>query len=356
MAAENKTEQATPQRRRKAREKGQIARSRELSSALAIVAAVLVIAWQSDSAVLQWRQYLSRLLDIAASSDIKMRTPVLEWGIATAMRWASLPLIVGLMLATASSFAQGGFVFATDSVTPNMERINPATKFSQLFSISSITALLKSVVPFAFIVAISYQLIARDWTLIASSSSMTVPVIFRILAGHCYEIAWKSSLVLLVWAVCDYLLIRQKQESELRMSKQEIREEAKESEGNPQVKAQIRRMQRQSHRKQMLKDVQRATVVVTNPTHFAIALEYKPEMAAPVVVAKGQNMLAQQIKQAAIWHEIPTVENPPLAQALYRSVEIGQAIPAKLYTAVAEILAFVYRTQQQVARARGGRS
>lgn len=355
MAAENKTEQATPQRRRKAREKGQIARSRELSSALAIVAAVMVISWQSDAAVLQWRQYFSRLLDLAATSELRMRTPLLEWGIVAATRWAAAPMVASLAVATAGSFAQGGFVFATESVTPNVERINPAAKFSQLFSMSSITSLLKSVVPFAFIAWVACQVMARDWALIVSSSSISVPAIFKLLAGHCYEIAWKSCLVLLMWAGFDYLLIRRKHESDLRMSKQEIREESKESEGNPQVKAQIRRMQRQSRRKQMLKDVQRATVVVTNPTHFAIALEYKPEMAAPVVVAKGQDLLAQQIKQAAVWHEIPTVENPPLAHALYRSVEVGQAIPAKLYTAVAEILAFVYRTQQQVARARGER-
>ncbi len=263
-------------------------------------------------------------------------------------------MLAGLMLATAGSFAQGGFVFATEALTPNAGRLNPATRVSQLFSMTSLTTLLKSVVPFAFIAWIAYQVLSRDWFLIRSSSTLAFPSLFRSLADHCYEISWKSALVLLAWAVCDYLLVRQKQESDLRMSKQDVREEAKESEGNPQVKARIRRLQRQGRRKQMLKDVQRATVVITNPTHFAIALEYKPEMAAPVVVAKGRDIFAQQIKQAAIWHEIPMVENPPLAHALYRVVEVGQVIPAKLYTAVAEILAFVYRTQQQVARARGG--
>jgi flagellar biosynthetic protein FlhB len=130
------------------------------------------------------------------------------------------------------------------------------------------------------------------------------------------------------------------------MSRQEIREEAKETEGHPMVRSRVRRLQRQMRRRRMLKDVARATVVVTNPTEYAVALEYRPEeMAAPVVVAKGQRLLAQRIKREANWHGIPLIENPPLAQALYRSVEVGQAIPAKLYAAVAEILAFIYRLQ-----------
>ena len=158
-------------------------------------------------------------------------------------------------------------------------------------------------------------------------------------------------LVLLIWSALDYLLVRQKHESGLKMSRDELREEMKQTEGNPQIKMRIRRLQRQVRRRKMLQDVQRASVVVTNPTHFAVALEYGPELAAPVVVAKGRNLLAEQIKQAARWHGIAIMENPPLAHALYRSVQIGQAIPAKLYAAVAEILAFVYRMQAQTARA-----
>ena len=129
------------------------------------------------------------------------------------------------------------------------------------------------------------------------------------------------------------------------MSKQEILEEYKETEGHPAIKARVRRLQRQLRRRRMMKDAERASVVVTNPTHFAVALEYRADMAAPTVVAKGQNLLAQQLRQLAIWREIPVVENPPLAQALYRSVEVGQAIPPKLYAVVAEVLALVWRAQ-----------
>ena len=154
------------------------------------------------------------------------------------------------------------------------------------------------------------------------------------------------------WSGIDYLLERRKFESDLRMSRQEMVDEFKETEGNPAVKARIRRLQRQVRRRRMLQDVERATVVITNPTEFAVALEFSPLLSAPVVVAKGRNLLAAEIKQVARWHGIPLVENPPLAHTLYRAVEIGQSIPPKLYQVVAEVLAAIYRVQAQVSGAR----
>ena len=133
------------------------------------------------------------------------------------------------------------------------------------------------------------------------------------------------------------------------MSRQELQEEYKETEGHPAIKARLRRLQRQVRRRRMLRDAERASVLITNPTHFAVALEYRADMAAPAVVAKGRNLLAQQIRQMALWREIPIVENPPLAQALYRTVEVGQAIPPKLYAVVAEALALVWRAEAQAA-------
>jgi len=170
-----------------------------------------------------------------------------------------------------------------------------------------------------------------------------------------WELCWKSGLVLLSWAAVDYLLVRQKLESDLKMSRQEMRDEMKQTEGNPAVKGRIRRLQRQLRRRQMLHDTEKASVVITNPTHFAVALRYEMDMEAPIVVAKGKDFLAQEIKEVARWHGIAVLENPPLAQALYHTVEVGSAIPSALYTAVAEILAFVFRAQaqarQQAARA-----
>ncbi len=164
-----------------------------------------------------------------------------------------------------------------------------------------------------------------------------------------FTMAWQCGMVFLAWAGVDYLLQWQSFERSLRMTKQEVRQENKDSEGNPQVKGRMRKLRRELLRKGLAKEVQRATAVVTNPTHFAVAIEYRPAtMVAPVLVAKGKNLVAQRIKELARWHEIPIVENPPLAQALYKATEVGQMIPPKLYAAVAEILAFLYRAQMRM--------
>jgi len=233
--------------------------------------------------------------------------------------------------------------------------MSPAKKLGQMFSLSGLAPVAKSLIPFSVLLYLGITILARDWELLMRAAQKPAAVLGQLAYQRALEICWKSTLALLLWSGIDYLLQRQKLERDLRMSKQELRDEYKETDGNPTVKARLRRLQRQMRRRRMLKDVERATVVVTNPTHFAVALEYRPEMVAPIVIAKGVNALAQQIKEVARWHEIAIVENPPLAQALYRSVEIGQAIPAKLYAAVAEILAFIFRAQMraQQARARG---
>jgi flagellar biosynthetic protein FlhB len=172
-----------------------------------------------------------------------------------------------------------------------------------------------------------------------------------------FELAWKASLILLAWSAADYFLERWRHENDLKMSRQDLRDEFKETEGSATVKGRIRRLQRQARRRRMLKEVERAAVVITNPTEFAIALEFNVQMEAPVVVAKGRNLLAAQIREVAVWHGIPLVENPPLAHALYRAVEVGQAIPPKLYAVVAEILAAIWRAQARVAHGvAGGKS
>ena len=164
-----------------------------------------------------------------------------------------------------------------------------------------------------------------------------------------FALAWQSGLVLLAWSAVDYILQRQTFEKSLRMTKQEVRQENKDNEGNPQVKGRIKRLRREIMRQLAAENVQRATAVITNPTHYAVALEYRPAtMAAPVVVAKGRNLIAVKIKELARWHEVPIVENPPLAQALYKAAEVDQMIPPNLYAAVAEILAFLYRAQTRM--------
>jgi flagellar biosynthesis protein FlhB len=348
MAEQNKTEKATPRRRQKAREQGQVARSRDLVAGVSTMAAVLMLSWQLRAFAGEWRALLRRELEDAALEPEQL---IAVWRDHLGV-FRGVVLAAGLswLLATASGLAQGGLVIAPKALAPNLNRLNPGSKLGQLFSLSALSRLLKSLLPAGAIVYFGVAVVARDWFLLPALLHARADAVLAFAGSHMFEVAWKASLVLLAWSAADYLLERRRHENELKMSRQDLRDEFKETEGNPAVKQRIRRLQRQARRRRMLKDVERAAVVVTNPTEFAIALEYRVDMDAPVVVAKGRNLLAAQIKEVARWHGIPLVENPPLAHALYRAVEVGQAIPPKLYTVVAEILAAIWRAQARAGQ------
>ena len=351
MAKDNKTENATEHRRHKAHEEGQVARSRELSATAALLAGVFVLVAQAPNDLLHWRQFFHAALDYAVRDELSIATPLFPWAAQLVFGWTWRPLAAAWGVATLVAFSQGGFVFAPKLLAPDVAKLNPARKLGQIFSVMTLVQLCKALIPSAAIVYIAIGVFRREW----SSLGLGIWASPRQISSHIFtiifEVFWKSSFVLLAWAVIDYIAMRQKFEGDLRISKEEIREEMKQIDGNPHTKGRIRRLQRQARRQRMIKAARNATVVVTNPTHFAVALEYRDDMAAPTVVAKGQNLLAQQIKEVARWDGIPIVENPPLAQSLYRTVEVGQAIPEKLYAAVAEILAYVFRMNaQQAAR------
>ncbi|HYA25181.1 MAG TPA: EscU/YscU/HrcU family type III secretion system export apparatus switch protein [Terriglobales bacterium] len=349
MADSSKTEKPTPQKRKKAREKGQIARSRELSNALAWSGGIALLAWQIPDAARQWRGLLQSELDVAVRDPLTPVGPVLFWSAVGVLRWIVPILATAWVLSVAGGIAQGGLVFAGEALALKPERLNPAQKVKQMFSLTGFSAVLKSLLPFGVILWIGVSTLTKHWQSIVEASDLGVRAFAGFLLGLMWELCWKSGLVLLCWSAVDYFLVRQKLESDLKMSRQEMRDEAKQTEGNPAVKGRIRRLQRQMRRRQMLRDTEKASVVITNPTHFAVALRYEMDMDAPIVVAKGRDFLAKEIKEVALWHGIAVLENPPLAQALYHTVEVGSPIPAALYTAVAEILAFVFRAQ---ARAR----
>jgi flagellar biosynthetic protein FlhB len=352
MADGNKTEQASPRKRQKAREKGQIAVSRDLISSLAVGTMVLMSATQLPAFAAQWRALLSRGLDAAASGELQPQ-PLLADAGSTLVR--AVTVIVGLswMAAVLGACAQGGLVFAPASLQPNLSRLSPAKRLEQLFSLPSVGRLLKSLLPGAVIVYVLVTILTREWNTLLALPHLGVNGLVAYCLTHMLEIAWKSALVLLVWSGADFMIEKHKLSSDLRMSKQDQRDEYKETEGHPAVKARIRRLRRQARRRRMLEEVKKASVVITNPNEFAVALEYRPDMAAPTVVAKGRNLFAQQIKQMARWYGITLVENPPLAHALYRTLEVGQSIPPKLYAVVAAILAAIFRAEQRAAAGAG---
>ena len=324
-----------------------MARSRELSSAIAVFAAILLIQWRAVEDVSRWRMSLRSLLENSAE-HLNVITS-LQWTAAATLLWAAPVMLAALAIAGMVSFAQGGVTWAPAALQFSPNRLNPAERLKQLFSITAISSLLRSLVPAAVIIYIASGVLAREWYLITTASFARGTVLARWMFGLLFEICWKSGMVMLVWSAADYFFVRYRLEDQLKMSREELKQEHKETEGDPHVKARIRRLQRQVRRRRMLQDIATASVVVTNPTHYAIALAYTGDMPAPKVVAKGRDRLALQIKDEARWNNVPTVENPPLAHALYRAVPVGRSIPSKLYVAVAEVLAFVYRAQ---ARAR----
>jgi flagellar biosynthetic protein FlhB len=352
MADQNKTEQATPHRRQEARKKGQIARSRELSSALALAGTGLVLFWQGRELAPRFSGFLRSSLSVATTEPVTTTTPLLWWSSAEVLRGIVPSLSAALLLAVTAGAMQGGMVFAGESLQPKFERLSPAKKLQQMFSLTGLSGLLKSLLPFAAIVVIGVSVLQKHWSAFVLASYLNLHAFASLVLAAILEVGWKSALVLLAWAGIDYFLAWRKLEGDLRMTRQELRDDYKETEGSPETKARIRKIQRSLRRQQLLRATETATVVVTNPTHYAVALRYELDMEAPIVVSKGRDLLAQTIKDVARWHDIPIMENKPLAQALYRSVKVGQQIPAKLYTAVAEILVLVFQAQAQVRRQR----
>ncbi|MDE1178384.1 MAG: EscU/YscU/HrcU family type III secretion system export apparatus switch protein [Edaphobacter sp.] len=346
--SDQKTEQATPQRKKKAKEQGDGVRSRDLLSALAMLGGTLVLGAMAPGFIAGWRQVYRESLRAAAVGEV---TGDRHW-IAAAQHLV-LPSLFPLAAIMAASFgaalfggiAQGGGVtFHAQALELKMSRLNPVENVKNLFSLRSATRLVKSLVPAAVMGALGWTALKELMTSAPVMSMMRLPATFSTAYGLALDAAW----VTLAWSGLDYAMEWRAWNQRLRMSKQEIREESKEQMGNPEVKGRIRQIQRAMRKRKVKADMSRASVVITNPTHYAVALEFSFEtMAAPVVIAKGRDLHAAEIREEARWAGIPLVENPPLARSLYRSVEPGQAIPFELYASVAGILAYLYRQKME---------
>jgi flagellar biosynthetic protein FlhB len=233
----------------------------------------------------------------------------------------------------------GGVSFHPGAIGFKMDRINPVSNIKNLFSLRAAARLAKSLVPAAILAVFAVQRIARQLRLPPFSTAR-----LELMGGDIYGLLLAAAWLLFAWSLIDYLVEWQSRESRLKMSREDLRDEYKETEGNPQIRSRIRNLQRQARRRKVKNDVSKAAVVLTNPTHYAVALSFDFEtMEAPKLMAKGRNLLAEEIKAEARWAGVPIIENPPLARSLYRTVEVGQPIPADLYAAVAAILAYLYR-------------
>lgn len=345
LFAEEKTEAPTPRRRAEARREGQVFKSVELTAALTLLAVYATIHFLAPGASLSltaWsREFLAQAPRDWSVGEVRgmFAAAVLVWARATAPF-----LLIGLVLALALNLMQTGFAFTGAGLVPRFSHIDPVRGFQRLFSLRSTIELVKGLIKLAVLVAVSYVTLRDAALSFPGLVAMEPAGSAAAVAGWVDQLAWRAALAFLLLAVADFFYQRWEYERNLRMTRAELKQETKETEGDPQIRGLRRRRQRELARQRMIADVRRATVVVTNPDHYAVALRYVPEeMDAPVALAKGKGFLAQRIKEAARRHDVTVVEDPPLARALYRVVDVGKAIPEDLYQAVAEVLAFVWR-------------
>jgi flagellar biosynthetic protein FlhB len=343
--AGDRTEQASQHKRDKARKEGDILHSKELTAAVGTLAGVMVLGMIGSQVLMAWRGTFAAFLELGTPAhwEPSQIQPTLY-----AIRRLSLAIIgpSAIVMASVAMAALGVAGVQTGGVNFNMsaigfkpDRLNPASNIKNLFSLRAASRLAKSLIPAAALAVFAVQRISRQLTIPPFST-----VRLELLGSDVFGLLQASAWLLFAWSAVDYLVEWQSRESRLKMSKQDQRDEMKETEGNPQIRGRIRSLQRQMRRRKVKADVSKAAVVLTNPTHYAVALGFDfGTMEAPKVLAKGRNLLADEIKAEARWAGVPIIENPPLARSLYRSVEAGQPIPVDLYAAVAAILAYLYR-------------
>lgn len=350
LFAQEKTEEATPRKREEARRKGQIFKSMELVGAVTLLATYLVLRFVGPYMGARILHYSRTLWEQGPSQDwseggvrLLLVNMVLLLGLLTA------PVVATAAVAgVAANLLQTGFLFTLEPLVPSFDRINPASGFQRLFSRRALAELLKSILKLALVGYVAYSTVADEIGSFPRLLGLESRQLLLFLTDLVMQLLLWVGVLMLVLAVADYMYQRWEYEQSLRMTKEEVKQEMKQTEGNPEIRAKIRQKQREMARRRMMADVKKADVVVTNPTHFAVALAYKQDaMSAPRVLAKGQGLVALRIRELAKEAEIPIVENPPLARELHRVCEVGAEVPFDLYQAVADLLAFVYQLKQK---------
>jgi flagellar biosynthetic protein FlhB len=344
-SVEDKTEAPTPRRREEAREQGQIARSADLTAAAVLLAFLMLLNSFGGGLIRAMQTAVAELLSSRSLSELGTDSlgPMMVRYLAM-MGGAMAPLLLGGMaVAVIVNVLQVGFFVSGKRLQPKPGLLNPLQGFSRIFAAEGMVHLVMNLLKLALVAAVAWSAVRGRAEEIVGVQQLGYLQAFGLGASIVYSIGLRVAVVLLILAILDYGYQKFKTEQQLKMTKQEIREEMRRMEGDPKVKQRRRQIALQMMAKRLKKDVPTADVIVTNPTEFAIALKYDAgAMHAPKVVAKGQGHMAARIRQIAIEHGIPIIERKPLARALYKLVEVGQEIPEQFYTAVAEILAYVY--------------
>ena len=349
FAEGDKTEQPTDKKRRDARNKGQVARSQELNAAAVLLMGffMLRLLWENIYGNLaEYMTYIYSNLYQSTSTESLMQLLI---GVMLLIVKTSLPVMIAIMfMGLGINLLQVGLVVSTEKLEPKLDNLNPINGFGRIFSKRSLVELIKSILKIIIIGFFIWLYVEEQIPYMPYFIYFDLGTSLAQIADIIFTLAFQIIAVIIVLAIADYAYQSWQMTQDLMMTKQEVKDEFKQTEGDPQIKGKIRQKQRQMAMMRMMQEVPKADVIVTNPTHLAVALMYKQGMTAPVVLAKGQDIVAERIKEIAREHKIPILENKPLARALYEAVQVGDTVPRELYQAVAEVLAHVYRLKNKI--------
>ena len=342
---QDKTEPATPKKREEARKKGQVANSREIPSVLVLLSALSVFYFTGGWMLNQVAAIMRTVFGQVSSAEMGVQTVhALLWYLFQKVILILAPLIAVVSAAGIfGNVAQFGLLLSGEALTPKLSKLNPLKGLKRLVSVRAGVELAKAILKVIIIGGVSFVMIRGELVQIPALVTVSVSSVLAFIGQAALKLGFYTCLVLVVLAAIDLVFQRWQHERDLRMTKQEVKDEFRQREGDPMVRSRIRAVQRELAMQRMMDAVPDATVVITNPTHLAVALKFDRSMQAPLVVAKGAGHLAERIKAIATEHDVPIIEQKPLARALFKNVEIDQYIPGDLYHAVAEILAYVYR-------------
>lgn len=351
FANSDKTEKATPKKKQDARKKGQVFQSKEITSAFVLlfmfIGLKLFGGFMSDQLTVFTKSMMGSFNNVQDVFSINGLTKLFVSTIVLLLKITGPIMAIALVTGLAAEYAQVGVLFTFETLKFKFDRINPLSGLKRIFSLRAVVELVKSLIKLTFVGYVAYSYVKGQSDNVLNIMNMDAVGIGTYIATTSLDLAIRICIVMIFIGAVDYIYQWYDYEKNLRMTKQEIKEEYKQMEGNPEIKSKIKQKQKEISMRRMLQDVPKADVVITNPTHFAVAIKYDAKVSpAPMVIAKGQDFLAQRIKEKARESNVEIVENKPLARSLYDTVDVGQEIPQELYQAVAEVLAFVFSLKQ----------
>ena len=352
-----KTEPATQKKLNDARKKGQVAKSREITNGLELLALFLILKFWVGNMGIQFLELFDNIYKKIPELTTYWEGTLPQQDVRIVFRQMLMQvltiiapiLLIGFLIAFITDLAQVKWKPTLDPMKPKFSKLNPIKGVKKIFSVNALVELVKSIAKIGLILYICYSYLKDKWPILLNLYDVTLMQALQLAAETVTDLGIRIAALYMLIAFADFAYQKIKFKNDMKMSKQEIKEEFKQQEGDPQVKGKIRQKMREVSMRRMMQDLPQADVVITNPTHYAVAIKYDPQVAdAPLVIAKGEDYLAARIKEVAKENNIEIVENKPLARMLYANVDIGQAVPPELYQAVAEVLAFVYHLQGKI--------